>query len=115
MAPTSKQQEIIKIFADSKDLDKIVVSEFGNFVLQHTRLNYCPQCKEAKLILIEAIINCLYNITEFKIQQKWGNEILVHNLKHMQGEKADELISMLDDFMQNVQSKPRSVKNTQQK
>jgi hypothetical protein len=33
MAPTSKQQEIIKIFADSKDLDKIVVSEFGNFVL----------------------------------------------------------------------------------
>jgi len=67
-APVEKQKEIIQEFVDSSNLEKVVESDFGNYVLQNTLKKYCHGCHDAKLDLIEAIIDCLPNVSEYKIQ-----------------------------------------------
>lgn len=77
----------------------MVQSNYGNYVLQNTLDKY-SKCNNSKFDLIEAIINCLLSVSEYKIQQKWGYEILAKHLKDPHNRRAVELSQLLDKVME---------------
>jgi hypothetical protein len=74
-APKKVQHEIIREFCDSKMLSKVVNSNFGNFVLQNSLKTYCKS-EEQRNLLIERIIQSLKEVQDYKVQVKWGEDIL---------------------------------------
>lgn len=79
-ASEAVQDQIIDEFCASHQLEKVVQSLFGNYVLQNSLKNYLVR-DETKLKLIESIIKRLDKVTVIDIQFKWGTDILKPNLE----------------------------------
>ena len=56
-------------------LHKVVHSNFGNYVLQNSIESYC-KAEHQRIKLIERIISCLHDVNDYKLQTRWGREIL---------------------------------------
>lgn len=81
--------DIIKEFCDSTILYKVVSSNFGNFVLQNSIKTYC-KFEDQRNVLIEKIVLCLKEVTDYKVQVKWGEEILLNFIEQVQDQDAYE-------------------------
>ena len=97
-APVDIQRSILTEFVTSKELYKVVESNFGNYVIQNSLDKYC-KCEQTKVKLINAIINCIPEINEYKLQQKWGNEILMKFIKKLNPNTCQDLTSKVNDVM----------------
>lgn len=82
-------------FINSKILYKVVESDFGNFVLQNTLESY-SKCQDTNYDLIDAITDCILDISQFKLQQKWGNEILIKHLQDTKNPRVAEILNKLE-------------------
>ena len=109
-APEDQQKAIIEEFINSNILHKVVESNFGNYVLQHTLGKYC-KCQQVKEQLLTAIMQCLSNVTEFKVQEKWGQKILSVQISELQkGDVKDELTDSLQAVMSDIIGKNKEYK-----
>jgi hypothetical protein len=99
IAPVELQRRIVQEFIQSEFLHKVVQSNYGNYVLQNTLDKYC-KCTATKLDLIEAIIGCLLQVSEYKLQQKWGKDIIGKHLKEGGLKRTSELSQLLDQVME---------------
>jgi hypothetical protein len=78
-APIGIQDEIVAEFCESSDLNRVVQSQFGNFVLQNSiasqnnpkQQGYC-KTEQQRIKLIHAIIMSIQEVTDYKVQTKWG-------------------------------------------
>lgn len=82
-APLELQEKILKEFCSSPCLHKVVQSNFGNFVLQKSIQHYF-KLKRHKLELIARIIKSLDEVSDFKVQEKWGDQLLVRYLNDLE-------------------------------
>lgn len=86
--------DIINEFCESTILYKVVSSNFGNFVLQNSIKTYCKS-EEQRNILIEQIILSLKEVTDYKVQVKWGEDILLNFIEQVQDQDAYENLSQI--------------------
>jgi hypothetical protein len=94
-------------------LPRVVHSNFGNYVLQKS-LNVYGKSDHQKIKLLKAIIQCLTEVPEYKVQQKWGNELLksfIHELSENQHQKQ-ELLALLNEKMEKINLKFKQQKLT---
>ena len=109
-APKKVQAEIMKEFCDSSILHKVVNSNFGNFVLQNSLKTYCKS-EEQKNFLIECIILCLSQVCDYKVQVKWGDEILLSFIEQVSDQAAyDHLNELLSEEMAKINASHQQFK-----
>ena len=102
-APLELQDKIVKEFCSSSCLHKVVQGNFGNFVLQKSIEHYMKS-RHNKLELIASIIKCLDEVSDYKVQEKWGDQLLLRYLKDLdalpgpQITKVDSASSSKQDF-----------------
>ena len=115
-APEHVQQEIFDEFCRASDLHKVVLSNFGNYVLQHS-LEGQDGNPKLKVQMLRAIIECLGKVGDFKVQQKWGQEILVKHIKQLEEHNEDEMQEVLreelSEVMQEINDKHKVFKQQQ--
>lgn len=73
----------MKEFCSSPCLHKVVQGNFGNFVLQKSIEHYLKS-RHNKLELIASIIKCLDEVSDYKVQEKWGDQLLVRYLNDLE-------------------------------
>jgi hypothetical protein len=74
-ADDALQAAIVQELLAEQLLHKIVRSQFGNYVVQGSIENYLRSA-ELRMALIEAVIDCLGSVNDFKVQEKWGHTLL---------------------------------------
>ena len=104
-APKEIQNEIIEEFCNSAYLHQVISSNFGNYVLQKSLKTYCKS-EKLKYQLLEHIIHSLRNVNEYKIQQKWGNDILMQLIESLENyNEKERLVRMLKERMVEIDGK----------
>lgn len=69
------QGKIVQELIDSSNLHKVVHGQFGNYVLQKSIERYVRDAN-LRLRLIQAVIDCLHEVPDGKVQEKWGHQLL---------------------------------------
>lgn len=86
-ADDALQAAIIQELFDGDQLHKVVRSQFGNYVIQGSIENYLRSA-DLRMSLIEAVIDCLGSVNDWKVQEKWGTTLL---RKYLQAESCQKL------------------------
>lgn len=87
-ADDALQASIIQELFDGDQLHKVVRSQFGNYVIQGSIESYLRSA-ELRMSLIEAVIDCLTSVNDWKVQEKWGNTLLRKYLSSDSCQKLD--------------------------
>lgn len=81
-------------------------------MLQKSLKEFC-KTNDYKIKLLRAIVKSLTEVNEYKVQQKWGNELLKSFIDDLRNdpEQKEELETMLQKQMEQINAKNKQYKH----